>query len=125
MVFLVFFGAGIGGVARYALGGWIQGAAGAGFPWGTLLINITGSLLLGLLYPLLEGPAVSPQWRAFLAIGVCGGYTTFSSFSYETIQLVQDGAWGRASAYVGGSVLLSLVAMFAGIRVASGFIARG
>jgi CrcB protein len=125
MPLIVFLGAGIGGVARYALGGWIQQGTGASFPWGTLAINISGSLALGLLYPLLEGPAASPHWRAFLAIGVCGGFTTFSTFSYETIQLLQDGAWGRAFVYVAGSVLVSLLAVFLGIRFASGFLPRG
>jgi CrcB protein len=123
--FVVFLGAGVGGLARYALGGWIQEAAGPGFPWGTLVINITGSLLLAFLYAVLEGTIAAPQWRALLGVGFCGGYTTFSTFSYETVRLLQDGQWGRAGWYVLGSVLLSLVAAVLGFRIAATVLQRG
>lgn len=123
MTFLVVFvGAGLGGVARHAIGQWVQGSAGAGFPWGTLLINVTGSAALTLLYGLLESMAVPPEWRAFLGIGVLGGYTTFSTFSYETVRLIQDGAWERALLYVLGSVILSVGAAILGFGVASAIL---
>ncbi|HET9982278.1 MAG TPA: fluoride efflux transporter CrcB [Longimicrobiales bacterium] len=122
---VVFLGAGVGGLARYAVGGWIQQAAGAGFPWGTLVVNITGSLLLAFLYAFLEGTIAAPQWRALLGVGFCGGYTTFSTFSYETVRLLQDGQWSRASWYVLGSVLVSLVAAAAGFRIAATVLQRG
>jgi len=114
-----FVGAGRGGLARHAVSLWVQSAAGAGFPWGTLLINVTGSVLLALAYGVLEGSAVAPEWRAFLGIGVLGGYTTFSTFSYEAVRLLQDGAWERSLAYVGGSVLLSLAGVALGFRLAA------
>lgn len=123
--FVVFLGAGVGGLARYALGGWIQQAAGPGFPWGTLVVNITGSLLLAFLYAVLEGTIAAPPWRALLGVGFCGGYTTFSTFSYETVRLLQDGQWSRASWYVAGSVLVSLVAAAAGFRLAATVLQRG
>ncbi|MBX6363502.1 MAG: fluoride efflux transporter CrcB [Gemmatimonadetes bacterium] len=123
--FVVFLGAGVGGLVRYALGGWIQQAAGPGFPWGTLVVNVTGSLVLAFLYALLEGSVAAPQWRAFLGIGFCGGYTTFSTFSYETLRLLQDAQWGRASWYVLGSVVLSLLAAAVGFRLAAGLLQRG
>lgn len=123
--FVVFLGAGVGGLVRYALGGWIQQAAGAGFPWGTLVVNVTGSLLLAFLYAVLEGTIAAPQWRALLGIGFCGGYTTFSTFSYETLRLLQEAQWGRASWYVLGSVALSLIAAAAGFRLAAGLLQRG
>jgi len=122
---VVFIGAGLGGLARYGVGGWIQAAAGGGFPWGTLLINVTGSLLLTFVYAFLEGTAAAPEWRAFLGVGALGGYTTFSSFSFETVRLVQDGEWDRALAYVAASVILSLAGAVLGFRVATIVLQRG
>ena len=83
---VIFVGAGVGGLARYAVSGWVQTATGSAFPWGTLLINVTGSLLLTLVYGVLDGISAAPEWRAFLGIGVLGGYTTFSAFSYELLR---------------------------------------
>ncbi len=115
MVWLVVLvGGGIGALARYWLGGWVQNAAGADFPWGTLAINVSGSLLLALIYALLEGSRARPEWRAFLGIGFCGGYTTFSTFSYEAFRLLQDGQWNRAAAYMLGSLVLALAGTFVG-----------
>lgn len=119
---MVFVGAGLGGVARYAIGQWVQGAAGAAFPWATLLINVTGSAALTVVYGVLESTAAAPEWRAFLGIGLIGGYTTFSTFSYESIRLVQDGAWDRALLYVLGSVVLSLAAGVLGFGLASALL---
>ena len=115
---VIFVGAGLGGVARYGLSIWMQTLAGAGFPWGTLVINVSGSLLLTLVYGLLEGSGAAPEWRAFLGIGFLGGYTTFSTFSYEAVRLLQDGEWTRALAYALGSVLLSLLGAILGFRLA-------
>ncbi|HWA57772.1 MAG TPA: fluoride efflux transporter CrcB [Gemmatimonadales bacterium] len=110
------FGSAAGGVLRYLLGGAIQRAAGGTFPLGTLLINITGSFLLGLLYRYsADSAAITPEVRAMLTIGLCGGYTTFSSFSYESIRLLEDGQVGRALLYVGLSVVLCLAATALGI----------
>ncbi|HEX7121958.1 MAG TPA: fluoride efflux transporter CrcB [Gemmatimonadaceae bacterium] len=122
---LIFFGAGLGGVARHAVGSWIHTAAGSGFPWGTLLVNVTGSLLLAGTYVLLEGMALAPEWHAFLGIGILGGYTTFSSFSYETLRLMQDGQWLRAWAYAAGSVMLCLMAAVLGFQLALIVLRRG
>ena len=122
---VIFMGAGIGGVSRYALGHWIHGVAGTGFPWGTLVINIVGSLLLTFIYGLIDASAApSAEWRAFLGIGFCGGFTTFSAFSYETIRLVQTGHWERGLTYVALSILLSLGAAVVGFRLAAEWISR-
>jgi CrcB protein len=103
---LVMLGGAIGAMLRYGLGAWVQGFLGPGFPWSTFLINITGSFLIGLVLRLsLEG-ALSPEWRLFLAVGMLGGYTTFSTFSWETLTLVQQGEWFKAFLYVAGSVVL-------------------
>jgi len=120
----IFVGAGMGGLARYAVSMWAQEAAGAAFPWGTLLINVTGSLLLTLAYGTLDG-ASAAEWRAFLGVGVLGGYTTFSTFSYEAVRLLLDGEWERAALYVLGSVVLSLGAALVGLRLASSLLRRG
>jgi CrcB protein len=123
--FVIFVGAGIGGLSRYAFSGWIQSTANAGFPWGTLIINVTGSLLVTFVYALLEAAAAAPEWRAFLGIGVLGGYTTFSTFSYESVRLLQDGEWERALLYVAGSVVLSIGGAVLGFRLASVLLQRG
>jgi len=115
----VALGSAIGGVLRFALGALIQQRLGATFPLGTLAINLSGSLLLGFLLRYSLGtPAVSPDVRAFLTTGVCGGFTTFSTFSYETAALIEDGDYHRAAWYVGLSVTLSLGGAFLGIGLA-------
>lgn len=112
-------GSALGGAARLLLGAAIQQRAGAGFPLGTLVINITGSFLLGfLLRYALATPAVSVEMRAFLTTGLCGGYTTFSTFSYESMALIEDGQYQRALLYIVLSVVLSLVGTYLGIIAA-------
>lgn len=119
MYWYVALGAAVGGVARYALSGLLQQRAGPVFPVATLVINISGSLLLGFLmrYALASG-AVSPELRALLTTGFCGGYTTFSTFSYETILLLEDGEYGRAGLYILLSVALALLGTIVGIKAA-------
>lgn len=124
LALVIFLGAGIGGLARYGVGIWTQTVTGPAFPWGTLLVNVTGSLLLTFLYVLLEGTAGSPEWRAFLGIGFCGGYTTFSTFSYETIRLLQDGEWRQATFYIVGSIVLSIAGALLGFRLGSMLLQR-
>jgi CrcB protein len=106
-------------MSRYLMGGLIQRLLDTTFPAGTLLINISGSFLLGaILRYAIETPTLSPEIRAFFTIGFCGGYTTFSTFSYETVALLEDGEWIRAGLYVGASVLLSLLGVFLGFALA-------
>lgn len=108
-----------GTFARFGVQGGVQRIAGAGFPWGTMVVNVSGSLLIGFLARFGTGTAVvSPEVRAGLLIGFCGAYTTFSTYSYETVQLLQDGAWARAGVYALGSVAVSLAATLAGIGLA-------
>ena len=117
LIWYVALGSAIGGVARYLLGGLIQRDS-ASFPWGTLVINISGSFLLGLIMRYALAVPIRAETRAFLTIGLCGGYTTFSTFSYETVSFLRDGQWLRASTYIGASIILSLVAVLAGFAVA-------
>ena len=119
MVWYIAVGSAIGGVSRYLVGGLTQRLMGGTFPVGTLLINVTGSFLLGLILRYgVETATLTPEVRAFMTIGFCGGYTTFSTFSYETVVLAEDGQWTRAALYVALSVGLSLVATFLGFATA-------
>ncbi|MFI5227950.1 MAG: fluoride efflux transporter CrcB [Gemmatimonadales bacterium] len=119
----VAFGAALGGLARFYLGDFIQPRAGI-FPTSTFVINITGSFLIGLFARYaLQSATIGPELRIFLTTGFCGGYTTFSTFSFDTITLLQDGEYGRASLYVGTSVAFALVATVLGIAAANWLIA--
>lgn len=123
MLLYVALGSALGGVSRYLLGGLIQRLLDTTFPAGTLLINISGSFLLGaIIRYAVETPTFSPEIRAFLTVGFCAGYTTFSTFSYETVSMLEDGEWTRAGLYVAGSLLLSLFGTFLGFALARGVI---
>ena len=120
----VAFGAALGGVARYYLASALQQRLGATFPWGTLVVNVSGSLLLGVLIRYaLATPTVSVEMRALLTTGFCGGYTTFSTYSYETATLLEDGQYGRAGVYALASVVVALGATFTGFVLARELIA--
>jgi CrcB protein len=124
MIWSVAIGGALGSVARYLLGALVQQRAGTTFPVGTLVINITGSLLLGFLLRFaLATPAITPATRVFLTTGFCGGYTTFSTFSYETIALIEENELGRAALYVALSVTVALVGTYCGILAARELIA--
>lgn len=123
MIWYVAAGSALGGVSRWWLGGIFQKWFAAGFPGGTLVVNVTGCLLIGaLMRYTMDSSAVSPEMRALLVVGFCGGYTTFSAFSYETLRLAQDGEWGQVALYIGGSVLLSLAAVALGWMGAGSFL---
>ena len=115
----VALGSAVGGVARVVLGNAVQTRAGGAFPMGTFVVNVTGSLLLGFLMRYtLAAPSVSPEMRAMLTTGLCGGYTTFSTFSYETLTLIEAGDYRRASLYAALSVVLAIVATLVGVSIA-------
>ena len=103
---IIFVGGGIGSVARYTLGGWVQGRAASVFPLGTLAVNVLGCAAIGILGAALDGRVLmKPEYRLFLMVGVLGGFTTFSSFAFETLKLAMDGEYFRAA----GNVILSNV----------------
>jgi len=120
----VFVGAGLGGVTRYGIGR-LMYRPDEHMPWGTLLINVTGSLLITLFLSASQHRGWSPQAQAFLVAGICGGYTTFSAFSAETLSLAQSGHWGRAATYAVASVVLCVLASFAGLRLGSSLFGAG
>ncbi|NFV79358.1 fluoride efflux transporter CrcB [Magnetospirillum aberrantis] len=113
----VAIGSALGGTLRYWLSGLIAGAVGQTFPWGTLVINITGSFAIGLFGTLTapDGRMFVPgEWRQFFMVGVCGGYTTFSSFSLQTLNLAQNGEWLWTGLNIGLSVVLCLFGVWLG-----------
>jgi fluoride exporter len=121
LLLIALFGA-IGTLARYGLQGLVQTRMGTMFPYGTLLINLTGCLLLGFIGQLtLNRMLISSDLRIAIAVGFFGGYTTFSSFGWETAKMLEDGEWLRASTYVGASVIAGLLLSVAGIRLANRF----
>jgi CrcB protein len=113
---VVFAGAGAGGLARYVAGTWIMARYGGRFPLGTLIINVSGSLLIGVLMTLLTERLLYPHpyLRLFLVVGVLGGYTTFSSFEYEAYQAVREGARWMGMLYITGSVVLGYFGVWLG-----------
>ena len=118
---IAIFGA-IGTLARYGLQGVVQIRLGSTFPYGTLVVNLSGCFLLGLIGQFtMNRLVISPDWRVAIAVGFFGGYTTFSSFGWETTKLLEEGAWLRASVYVGASVVAGLLLSVAGIRLANKF----
>ena len=124
LVWYVALGSAVGGASRFALSAFLQQRAATAFPIGTLVVNVTGSLALGfILRYTLDSQATSPEVRALLTAGFCGGYTTFSTFSYETIRLVQSGDYRRAGVYVALSVVLALAATFVGMIAAGELLA--
>lgn len=115
---LVFLGGGIGATARYGLQGAVYRLTGAGFPYGTLAVNILGSLVIGFLMTFFEERfIVNPSLRVFLTIGILGGFTTFSSFSYETMVMFRDGSYGLGLLNVVSSVVVCLAASWLGIVI--------
>lgn len=111
-------GGAIGSVARYLAGIGVGKLVGFGFPWGTLLINISGSFLIGVFIESFALRWDLPQVaRVFLTIGICGGFTTFSTFSLESFLMIERGELGPAAAYIVASVVVSILALFAGLHL--------
>jgi fluoride exporter len=119
---LVFFGGGLGATLRHLINVTCARCMGTGFPWGTFIINITGSTVMGLIagYLAFKGEASQP-WRLFLMTGILGGYTTFSAYSLDAALLYERGALGLAALYVIGSVVLSIAGLFAGLALVRHF----
>ncbi len=121
MLFWIALGGAAGSVSRYVLGGAAQRIAGAAFPIGTLIVNVSGCFLIGILSQHYMNAQTHPQMRAALITGFCGGFTTFSAFSLETVGLFDGGEYGKATAYIVLSVTISLLATFAGMATVARF----
>jgi CrcB protein len=117
---IIGLGGALGSMLRFGLGGWIDSGAqksGVIFPWGTIIVNITGCFIIGFIYSISASEGrlmLSSLTRQFIMIGILGGYTTFSSFSLQTLLLAQDGQWWDAAANVALSVVLCLVGVWLG-----------
>jgi CrcB protein len=123
---LMFVAAGgaIGASLRYLLAGWVGRGLGHGFPWGTLSVNVLGSLIMGVLAVMLmeRFPGAWGRYAPFLMTGVLGGFTTFSAFSLDALYLIERGRMAAAAAYVGGSVILCILGLWLGLAAARAVI---
>jgi len=122
---LIALGGAAGSLLRYVLGGAIQARSASGFPIGTMLVNISGCFLIGILVRQFMNMQLSHDLRALLIVGFCGGYTTFSTFSADTLTLVEGGEYARATMYVVLSVVLCLLGTFAGMATMSAIAGAG
>ena len=122
LYFWIAIGSALGGISRYACSGLSARLIGETFPWGTFLVNVVGSFIIGFFATLTEPDGrfyMSSTTRQFVMTGFCGGFTTFSSFSLQTLNLIHDGEMVRAGANIGASVVCCLIAVWAGYLVAA------
>ena len=115
IIALIGIGSFIGGIFRYLLSQSVQSKFLSAYPFGTLTVNIIGCLAIGIVFGLSEKFNFSPEWRLFLATGICGGFTTFSTFSFETMAMLRDGQYLYSFLYIGSSVFFGLIAVYLGI----------
>ena len=119
IILLIGLGGFIGTILRYTSGVFFVKAFPAGFPYATLSINLIGCLLIGIIYGYFDRAQMETEnWKSFLTIGICGGFTTFSAFSFENMQLLRDGQYGSALLYIFISIIVGLALTFAGFMLA-------
>ncbi|HEY4275439.1 MAG TPA: fluoride efflux transporter CrcB [Rhizomicrobium sp.] len=124
VIAMVALGGALGSMVRYFVAGAVQPAWWPGFPFGIFVVNISGGFVMGMITALAALKLnLSPEMRAFLTTGILGGYTTFSTFSLDSALLLERGAYAQAGAYVVGSTVLSIAALFAGLWIIRGFYA--
>ncbi len=122
LLLLVGTGSFIGGVGRFALGRFIQSVTHSVFPWGTFTVNVLGSFIIGILFGLsLRYSFLTTEWKIFLIVGICGGFTTFSSFSLEILELLKAGYVNQFLLYATSSVIVALLAVIAGYMIVKVF----
>jgi len=118
-IFIIGIGGFIGAILRYGISGWVHRMLGAGFPYGTLAVNVLGSFILGFFLFMAEGRfTISPMLRNFIAIGILGALTTFSTFSYETFMLLQENLYLQVTMNILLNIFLTLSAIWAGMTLA-------
>jgi len=106
----------IGSVMRYLVQVFVEKGLSSTFPWGTFIANIAGSFIIGVVFALAQkGNVLSAEWRMFLAVGICGGFTTFSSFAYNNLMMLKEGVYGQFIWNVGGSLFFGLLAVYLGM----------
>jgi CrcB protein len=115
-IFIVGAGGFIGSVMRYLVQVFVEKGLTTTFPWGTFVANIAGSFIIGVVFALAQkGNILSAEWRMFLAVGFCGGFTTFSSFAYNNLNMLKEQAYGQFIWNVGGSLFFGLLAVYLGM----------
>ncbi len=115
-ILIVGSGGFIGSVMRYLVQIFVEKGLSSTFPWGTFVANIAGSFIIGVVFALAQkGNLLSAEWRLFLAVGICGGFTTFSSFAYNNLTMLKDGIYGQFIWNVGGSLVFGLLAVYLGM----------
>lgn len=119
ILLLIALGGAIGSLLRYLIGGEVQRSSASGFPLGTMFVNVAGCFLIGMFVRFLLNMQESAELRALLVVGFCGGFTTFSTFTFETAGLIEGGEYTRAATYILGSVTLCIAATFAGMAAVS------
>src|SRR3954470_18137964 len=124
-VLLVALGGAIGSAARYLVGAFIANRFGPDFPWGTFIVNVSGSFLIGVILSFVGGGQLPAGARPFLAVGIMGGYTTFSTYNHETLQLIQDGEFGAATFNTLGQAVAGLIAVYLGVVLGRAVGGRG
>src|SRR3954454_10769361 len=126
MIYLyIALGGAAGSLLRYSLGGAVQRVSAGGFPIGTLFVNVSGCFIIGVLVRQFMNMQLSPEFRAFLIVGFCGGFTTFSTVSAETLGLVEGGEYSRAAGYVALTLALCLTATLAGMTAMRMIVSAG
>lgn len=115
-ILIVGTGGFIGSVMRYLVQYFVEKGLTSTFPYGTLIANVAGSFIIGVVFALAEkGNLLSAEWRLFIAVGICGGFTTFSSFAYNNFTMLKEGSFGQFFWNVGGSLFLGILAVYLGI----------
>lgn len=122
LILLVGAGGAVGCIARFLSQQFISRYYPSSFPWGTLLVNIVGCFIIGVVYAVSEkGSVMSPEWRILLATGFCGGFTTFSSFAYENVALMRDGELLLTFLYIAASIIVGLAGAYLGILIVKSY----
>ncbi len=122
-ILLVGSGGFIGSVMRYLVQYYMEKGLASTFPWGTLIANVAGSFIIGMVFALAEkGNLMNAEWRIFLAVGICGGFTTFSSFAYNNFTMLKEQAFGSLFLNIGGNLFLGILAVYLGIILIRLFI---
>lgn len=117
-ILIVGTGGFIGSVMRYLVQVWVEKGLTSTFPLGTLIANIAGSFIIGMVFALAEkGNLMSAEWRIFLTVGICGGFTTFSAFAYNNFTMLKEHSFGQLFINVGGNLFFGILAVYLGIIV--------
>lgn len=115
-ILIVGSGGFIGSVMRYLVQVFVEKGLSSTFPWGTFIANIAGSFIIGIVFALVQkGSLLNAEWRLFLAVGICGGFTTFSAFAYNNLTMLKEGVYGQFIWNVGGSLIFGLLAVYLGM----------